>query len=81
MSDTFDHAFEAFERMDAGECGGFSGGDPAKTCKFCGAFPLFWLNKKGRWVLIDQKGNEHRCKNSTRAADPFADADKIKRGE
>ena len=37
--------------------------DPAKECKFCGAYPLFWLNKKDKWVLIDQKGNEHKCKN------------------
>lgn len=57
----------------------FNGGDPAKRCKYCGAFPLFWLNKKGRWVLIDQKGDEHRCKISTRAVDPFADADRVRR--
>jgi hypothetical protein len=49
--------------------------DPAKKCNNCGAFPLFWLNKKEKWVLIDQKGNIHRCKNAT--SDPFAEADKI----
>jgi hypothetical protein len=44
--------------------------DPAKMCKYCGAFPLFWLNKKGKWVLIDQDGNEHKCKQGDRP-DPF----------
>jgi hypothetical protein len=44
--------------------------DPAKTCKYCGEFPLFWLNKKGKWILIDKKGNKHTCKNYKRE-DPF----------
>lgn len=44
--------------------------DPAKRCKHCGAFPLYWLNQKGKWVLIDQKGKRHICQNLTRE-DPF----------
>ena len=44
--------------------------DPAKTCKYCGEFPLFWLNEKGKWALIDQKGKKHICLNNKRL-DPF----------
>ena len=44
--------------------------DPAKTCKYCGEFPLFWLRRRGKWMLINQKGNVHTCINSKRP-DPF----------
>lgn len=44
--------------------------DPAKECKYCGAFPLFWLNEKGKWILTDQKGKKHVCQNAKRE-DPF----------
>jgi hypothetical protein len=57
-----DHADDIIDRMliesmDA---------DPAKTCKHCGEFPLFWLKEKSGWVLIDQKGKKHVCKNRKR---------------
>ena len=44
--------------------------DPAKTCRYCGEFPLFWLKGRSGWILIDQKGKKHVCKNNRRE-DPF----------
>lgn len=44
--------------------------DPAKECKYCGAFPLFWHKEKGKRVLLGQDGRPHKCKNY-KPVDPF----------
>ena len=31
------------------------------TCKFCGAEDLAWEERKGQWVLVDERGR-HRCR-------------------
>lgn len=38
---------------------------PEVACKFCGKQGLTWDNSRGRWMLINEAGNPHRCNPAT----------------
>ena len=64
MSDTFDHALDAYESMDAFDYLVDDFGDheyKPKTCKFCGETDLWWLQIEGNWRLINSDEEIHDC--------------------
>ena len=41
---------------------GFGDPDTGVTCKYCGVTDLAWFQRKGKWILVDEDGEQHRCK-------------------
>lgn len=41
---------------------GDDGDDDGVTCKYCGEPNLAWFSEDGKWVLVDEDGELHRCK-------------------
>lgn len=65
MSDTFNHACDAFDRAYNGEVDEIYYSSPPKkyiTCKFCGENKLTWGKLGFKWRLFDKNDNVHICK-------------------
>jgi hypothetical protein len=40
-------------------------------CKRCEAYPLWWEELHGKWVLVDEEGTPHDCSARRASANEF----------